>query len=106
MVQISLYLTSATMENDLSSHHITYIRLFVFGRSKIALNTMNPLTNDDSDLTGALVQYNHVHGLFAFRVNDRNRFAIHGIDSKGFTWACPPLYLWVPVYEGILFNIM
>ena len=43
---------------------------------------MNTLTNDDSDSTGAFVQYNHIHRLFAFRIYDRNLFVIHGIDIK------------------------
>jgi hypothetical protein len=33
-------------------------------------------------LTGAFIQYNHIHRLFAFRIYDRNRLAIHGINIK------------------------
>lgn len=78
LVQISLYLIAAAMENDLPTHHIADISLFVFGRCEITFYAMNTLANYDGNLTGALVQDNDIHRLFAFRIYDRDLFIIHG----------------------------
>ena len=83
VVQISLHLIAAAMENDLPSHHIADISLCIFGGCEITFHAMNPLTNDDGNLTCPLVQYNYIHRLFAFCINDCDLFVIHGVDSKG-----------------------
>ena len=81
-VQISLYLFTTAMVDEFPSHNAADIGLTVFGRYKIALHVMHTRANNHRDLSNPFIQYNHIHGLPTFRIDDRNRFVFHGAMSK------------------------
>ena len=82
LVQISLNLLTTAGVDYLPAHNTPGISLSVPGWSKFTSDTMNSRADDYDDLISPLAQHDNIHGFATFRIDDRNRFVLHGVNNN------------------------